>query len=283
MAAPTITIRSVIPGTSTSANTGTVEVTWSVANAPTAVWFGTVELGMDVLPEGVFSDSGGGSSNVFPTTSGSFTSEIGRTFCIDIRATNADGRAEDREWFFSRIGVGYHRATVPGAPVRQRDLDQIREYLEEIDSRLNDNVLTTLPDFVADFNSRVPAGEGFPAFGDMDYLSGGVGAGGLTDDLLGAMQDVLIYLSPSTMPRGRRPGTIVMPGRRALCEASVRDGVEVGAVYGLATREWVSICLDRRADGLTLLHELFHYASTSNNGDEDRAAAISMCAYGFLP
>jgi hypothetical protein len=238
---------------------------------------------MDVLPEGVYTDAGGGSSNVFPTRSGSFTSDVGRTSYIDIRAVNADGAAEEREWFYSRIPVGYHRATVPGAPVRQRDLDVIRGHLEEVDRRLNANVLTTLPDYLADFNSRVPAGERFPAFDDMDYLSGGVGTGNLTDDLLNSMQDVLVYLSASTMPRGWRPGTIEAAGRRALCEEVVRDGEVVGGVFGISTRRWVSICLESGADDLTLLHELFHYASTSNNGDEDRAFAISYCAYGILP
>lgn len=283
MAIPTIAITSVIPGTSTSANTGSVEVTWSVSDTPpraaTAVWLGFGQPGMDVLPEGVFSDVGGGSSNVFPTTSGSFTSDIGRTSYIEIHATNADGGTQDREWFYSKIRVGYHSATVPGAPVRQRDLDTIRGYLEEIDRRLNDNVLTNLPDYIADFNSRVPADQRFPEFDDIDYLSGGVGTANLTDDILNAMRDVLIYVSADTMPRGWRPGTIEDSERRALCADVVRDGEVVGTVYGKSTREWVSICLASGADDLTLLHELFHYASTSNNGDEARAFAVSMCAY----
>lgn len=275
MAAPTIAITSVIPGTATSANTGSVEVTWSVSDTATAVWLGFGQPGMEVLPEGVFTDEGGGSSNVFPTTGESFVLDIRRTSFVDILAINADGRAEDREGFFSKIPVGYHRATVPGAPVRQRDLDVVRGYLEEVDRRLNDNALTNLPAFIADFNARVPDDDRFPDFDDMDYLSGGVGTGSLTDDILSAMQDVLIYVSADTMPRGWRPGTIVDPDRGALCED--------GRVYGKTTREWVSICLDIGADDLTLLHELFHYASTSNNGDEARAFAISMCAYNILP
>jgi hypothetical protein len=279
MAVPTITISSVVPGTSTSANTGTVEVTWSVSDDATAVWLGSGQLGMEVLPEGVFTDMGGGSANVFPTTSGSFTSDIGRTSYLHIRATNADGSAEEREWFYSKIRVGYHDAAVPGAPVRERDLDVVRGFLEDIDTRLNENVLSNLPDFVADFNSRVPPSEAFPEFDDMEYLSGAVGTGGLADDLLDAMRDVLIYIGADTMPRGWRPGTITEVRRRALCADVVRDGEVVGSIYGIATRQWVSICLPNGADELTLLHELFHYASTSNNDDEARAFAISMCAY----
>ena len=280
MAAPTITISSVIPGTSIPANTGRVEVSWSVSDTPpsaaTAVWLGSGTLGMEVLPEGVFTDMGGGASNVFPTTSDSYTTDIGRTSFINIHATNEDGGASDRETFFAKIRVGYHNATVPGG-VRERDLTLIRGYLDEIDRRLNDNVLTNLPDYIEDFNSH--AGEEvFPDFDDMDYLSGGVGTGNLTDDILSAMQDVLIYISADTMPRGYRPGAITRPGRTALCEEG-----EEGRVIGKSTREWVSICTESGADDLTLLHELFHYASTSNNEDEARAFAISMCAWNVLP
>lgn len=290
MAAPTVTISSVIPGTSIPANTGRVEVSWSVSdtppNAATAVWFGSGTLGTDVLPEGVFTDEGGGASNVFPATSDSFTMDIGRTSFIDIHATNEDGGATDRETFFTKIRVGYHDATVPGAPVRESDLGLIRGYLEEIDRRLNDNVLTNLPDYIEEFNRRIPeehADARFPNFTDMEYLSGGVGTGNLTDDILAAMQNVLIYISANTMPRGYRPGTITRPDRRALCEEFVADDGGVARIMGISTREWVSICRDGGADGLTLLHELFHYASASNNESEARAFAISMCAYDILP
>ena len=95
------------------------------------------------------------------------------------------------------------------------------------------------------------------------------------------MQNVLIYINPNTMPRGYRPGTITDPDRDALCAEVIRNG-RVGHVYGKSTRHWVSICLDIGANDLTLLHELFHYASTSNNESEARAFAISMCAYGIL-
>lgn len=287
MAVPTITIRSVIPGTATPANTGSVDVSWSVSdtppNAATAVWVGSGTLGMEVLPEGVFTDAGGGASNVFPTTSDSFTIDIGRTSFIDIHATNDDGGATDRETFYAKIRVGYHDATVPGAPVRERELELIREYLEEIDRRLNDNVLANLSDYIEEFNSRVPAGARFPDFDDLEYLSGGVGTGNLTDDLLAAMRDVLIYLSPGTMPRGYRPGTIEDSERRALCEEFTADDGNMARVWGKSTREWVSICVEAGADDLTLLHELFHHASTSNNGSEARAFAVSMCAYNILP
>lgn len=279
MARPTITISSVIPGTFISANTGSVEISWSVSDTPpdaaTAVSVGLTSPNRHVLPDGVFTDWGGAESNVFPTTSESYTMSISGTRRIHIYASNEDGDTEDGETFYAKIPVGYHDATVPGAPVKESDLALIQGYLDEIDHRLNDNVLTNLPDYIEEYNSRVPAEYSFPDFGDMDYLSGGVGTGNLTDDILNAMQDVLIYIDAYTMPRGHRPGTITDPDIRALCDED--------SVYGKSTREWVSICLDIGANALTLLHELFHYASTSNNQDEARAFAISMCAYNVLP
>ena len=44
-----------------------------------------------------------------------------------------------------------------------------------------------------------------------------------------------------------------------------------------------TICLDSGADDLTLLHELYHYASTSHNDDELRAIAVSCCCYDWIP
>lgn len=284
MAAPTVTIRSVISGTNTSANTGRLDFSWRVSASPpdaaTEVWLGGGAPGAQVLSEGEFTDWGSGSSNVFPQTEDSFVVDgVAGTHSIEIVASNADGATRDQEILYSKIPVGYHDATLPGAPVRESELALVRGYLEEIDRRLNDDVLTTLPDFIETFNSRVPEESRFPVFDDLDYLSGGVGTGNLTDDLLRAMRDVLIYIHPYTMPRGYRPGTITNPGRRALCEANIVDGEERGRVFGKTTREWVSICVEEGADALTLLHELYHFGSESNNGDEARAFAVSMCAY----
>lgn len=283
MAAPRITITSVVPGTSIPANTGRVELSWSVSSAPgeglSAVWEGYGRPGIEVLPDGVSTDWGSGASNVLPTTSGSFASNIGHTFSVEIAATNDDGSTDDREVLYSKIPVGYHSASPPGAPVTENDLNRIRLYLEDVDRRLRDNVLTNLPDYIAEWNAMVPE-QPFPSFGDIAYMSGAVGSGNLADDILAAMQDVLIYIYPYTMPRGYRPGTITDPGRRALCERNDEGRI---AVIGKSTREWVSLCREGGADGLTLLHELFHYASSSNNGSEPRAFAVSLCAYNYFP
>ena len=279
MATPTITISCVIPGTSTPANTGIVDFSWSVTDTPpdaaTAVSMGITSPGVEVLPEGVGTDWGGGSSSIFPTTSGSFDVEIGRTHAIEIYASNADGSASDREMLYAKIPIGYHDATIPGAPVKQSDLDLIRGYLEEVEGKLRDNVLTSLPDYIEDYNSLVPEENHFPEFDDMEYLSGAVGTGSLSDDILNAMRGVLIYIDPYTMPRGWRPGTITVSDRKALCEDD--------RVYGKSTREWISLCLRIGADDLTLLHELFHYASSSNPESNPRAFAVSMGADYWLP
>jgi hypothetical protein len=277
MAAPAISISSVIPGTTTSTNTGRVELSWSVSGA-TSVWVYYGSPGMEVLPDGVLTDWASGGSDEFPSTSDSLVFDVRRTTSVEIFATNADGTTTTREVLYSKIPVGYHDASMPGAPVTERDLRMVRGFLEDIDSRLRSNVLTTLPDYIDRWNRDAPD-SAFPNFSDMSYLSGAVGTGNLADDILSAMRDVLIYIHPHTMTRGQRPGTITDPDRRALCERSSGGG----AVFGRATREWVSICTEAGGDELTLLHELFHYASRSNNGNEARAFAVSLCAYNVTP
>ena len=287
MAAPTISVSSVIPGTTIPANTGRVSVTWRASstppNAATSVLMGGGAPGAEVLPDNARTDWGVGVSDIFPTVNGSYTTTINRTHSIDIYASNDDGGTDEREIFYAKIPVSYHDAAIPGAPAFESELATVRGYLEVIEGRLNDNVLATLPDYLETYNSRVPEEYRFPEFGDIGYLSGRVGTGSLADDILNAMHDVLIYIKPHTMPRGYRPGTITVPDNRALCAEIIRDGDVVGQIYGKSTREWVSICLDSGADDLTLLHELFHHASTSNNESEARAFAVSMCAYNILP
>lgn len=279
MAAPTITISCVIPGTSTPANTGTVEFNWSVTDTPpdaaTAVSMGISSPSLEVFPEGTATDWGGSHSSIFPTTSGSFLVDIERTHAIEIYASNADGSSMDWESLYAKIPVGYHDATIAGSPVNQRDLDLVRGYLEEVEGKLRTDVLTNLPNYIEEYNSLVPEEHHFPDFADMEYLSAAVGSGGLADDILDAMRGVLIYIDPYAMPRGWRPGTITVEDRKALCEGD--------AVYGKSTRNWISLCLKIGAADMTLLHELFHHASNSNYESEARAFAVSMCADNWFP
>ncbi len=275
MAIPSITITATIPGTSISANTGEVEFYWAVNNSPTVVCLGGSAPGAEVLPDGVFTDGGGElGPNIFPSTRGSFLDSTNSTHSLDVYAANADGGASDHEYHYAKIPVGYHDAAVPGAPVYEGELELIRGYLEEIHDRLSANVLTGLPVYIDEFNGRVGnPSDRFPVFDDMAYLSGEVGTGNLTDDILNHMRELLVYITPYTLPRGYRPGTLAS-GASTICG---------GSVLGKSTREWVALCIASGADDLTLLHELFHHASRSHNESELRAFAISMCAYNILP
>ena len=285
---PEITITCYRTGTTTAANTGTVDVSWSVAHAPEVVFESFTTYDLEIIPTGVAGTSAGGEAyertddHGAPLTSGSFTDSAGsRSHRIGFDARNADGEDTDGEVLYAKVGVGYHNASIPGAAsARQEEADDVRAFLDDIESRLNRNTLTTLPDFIEEWNRDCPVPSlVMPAFEDMDYLSGPIGTGCLADDILTAMRNVLIYIKSHTMPRGYRPGTIPAGStRRALCER-----IDSNIVLGVSTRNWVSICLDSGADDLTLLHELFHYASTSHNDDELRAIAVSCCCYDWIP
>ncbi len=286
---PEITITCYRTGTTTPANTGTVDLTWSVTHAPEVVIESYTTYGAEIIPDfaGAATDAGGEGyeltdSHGAPLTSGAFTDGAGsRSHRIGYYARNADGETSDGEVLYARVGVGYHNAAIPGAAsARQGEADDIQSFLDDLDSRLNRNYLANLPDFVDEWNRTCPDPDyRLPEFDDMEYLSGRIGTGCLADDILTAMRNVLIYIKPCTMPRGYRPGTIVAgSGRRALCDSSGS-----GTVYGISTRNWVSICLETGADALTLLHELFHYASTSHNDNEMRAIAVSCCCFDWIP
>ena len=291
MAVPTVRIRSVISGTSIPANTGEVDIRWSVENNPEEVWSGGGAPSEEVLRAGsddLYVGGGEGTQVYPPNSTGDLDHyDITRTHWMDIRATNADGTAEDRETFYAKIPVGYGNATVPGAPVKEADLLYVRTCLETIETTLLNNVLTRLPELWEDYNNSLPPELQLPlAFDDMDYLSGTVGTGSLADDILASMQNVLIYINPHTLPRGYRPGTITDPERQPLCaERRGTDGQPRCIQPGLATREWVAICVDCDqclqcgADSLTLLRELFHHASNSNHESVVRAQFVVQCAF----
>ena len=285
---PEITITCYRTGTTTTANTGTLDLSWSITHSPSVVIESYATYGVEILPtSGSATDAGGEGyeltdSHGAPLTSGSFTDSLGgRSRHIGYYARNADGEDYEGETLYAKVGVGYHSASIPGAAsARQSEADDVRDFLDDIDTRLNRDILTSLPDFLEEWNRGCPVPDlVMPDFDDMDYLSGRIGSGCLADDILTAMRNVLVYIKPETMPRGYRPGTIPAGSdRRALCEV-----FDSRTVYGVSTRNWVSICLDAGADELTLLHELFHYASTSHNDSEQRAVAISCCCYDWIP
>lgn len=140
------------------------------------------------------------------------------------------------------VRVGYHEARTPGGGVYRRQLDELAGYLEDIEERLNDDCIR--------------GNDNLDRFDD-PYLRGD-----LTDDILEAMQNVVIYTSQEQVPTAYRDTS-------RLCDPS----------FGVTPpdRSWVGICREIGADELTLLHELYHYAAADDWGSEERAFAISNC------
>ncbi|HOK57630.1 MAG TPA: hypothetical protein PK659_01080 [Methanothrix sp.] len=296
---PVITMRAVKPGTSVPKNTGEVELSWEITGADEMEDHISYP-GAEVLEPGSFTDVGGWecSPHVTPSSSSYIynADTAGRTIIQTLHARNADGEVYEHETIYWTVGVRYHNARCPaGGTINTDELNTIRNYLEDIDARLRSNALEDLPDFVEEWNStieeRIGRGElpesardyKFPEFDDMDYLSGRVGSGSLADDILSAMENVLIYIKPYTLPRGYRAGTLPS-NRKALCDC----------VYGRTFLSphpdcsWIAVCTGGvscgshtgSADALTLLHELYHYATGSS--DEKRAVAVSCCVFDYL-
>ena len=217
-----------------------LHVEWTVTGADT-VWEGIEHPGDEVLPAGTFTDSGGGtgpagaSSRVYDTT-------FGRTTTFVVAGQNVDGVTTERVTAWAKTAVGYHAACTPAGGVFASEVAAIRRDLEDIDRRLRDGCIRNNTDL--------------DRFGD-PYLRGA-----LTDDILSAMQSVLVYIGPEKLPTAHRESRLCADGR----------------VYGVTPRDrsFVAICRALRADSLTLLHELYHYAATSDNGNEDKAAAVSL-------
>lgn len=296
---PSISIEAVKPGTSLPKNTGSVELSWEVDGAD-EIWDVWSHPGLEVLEPGTVTDASGWENYGDVTPSAfTFTSDVRGTVNIKLSARNDDGEVWKNETLYHTALVGYHDARCPaGGTIYTNELDLIRTYLEDIDGRLRANILEDLPSFVEEWNSRleerldIPSDVReryrFPEFDDMDYLTGHVGSGSLADDILAAMSDVLIYVKPHTLPRGYRPGTTT-GDEHALCEVWVctpdeRECTVMGKTYYSATHpdcNWIAICLERYADDLTLLHELYHYATGS--GNEQRAVAISCCIFDNIP
>lgn len=286
---PVITMTAVKPETSVSKNTGEVELSWEITGADEMEDY-IVSPGAEVLEPGSFTEAGGWECSCHVTPSrNSYIYNAGHTIIQTLHARNADGEVYEHETIYYTTSVGYHNARCPaGGTINTDELGTIRKFLEVIDDHLRSDALNDLPEFVDNWNriieERIERGELpesareyiFPEFDDMDYLSGSVGTGSLADDILSAMANVLIYIKSYTLPRGYRPGTL--PGsRRALC-----DNVYGRTYYsaGHPDCNWVAICLDIGADALTLLHELYHYATGS--GDECKAVAVSCCCFDSL-
>lgn len=216
-----------------------LHVEWSVSGAETT-WEGFYRPGDEVLPAGTFTDWGG-STGLAGVSSRVYDATFGRTTTFAIDARNADGTTTERVTAYAKTAVGYHAASTPAGGVPESEVAGIRRDLEDIERRL-------LGGCIRD-NTELDA------FGD-PYLRGA-----LTDDILAAMQDVLVYTGPEKLPTAHRASR--------LCE---------GGRYGVtpSDRSFVAICRALDADSLTLLHELYHYAATRDNGNEEKAFAVSI-------
>jgi hypothetical protein len=193
-----------------------------------------------VLPTGTFTDWGGGTGPV-SGTSRTYDITFGRTAAFVIGARNVDGVTTERVTAWAKTAVGYHAASTPAGGVFESEVERIRRDLEDIDRRLRGGCIRDNTDL--------------DRFGD-PYLRGA-----LTDDVLNAMRNVLVYIGPEKLPTIHRTSRLCEPG-----------------VYGVTPmdRSFVAICRAIDADSLTLLHELYHYAATRDNGNEEKAFAVSL-------
>jgi hypothetical protein len=291
---PVITITSRRPGTDFPVNTGTVELAWNISGADSMDDFISYP-GAEVLEPGTFTDAYGWESSDHETlSSGSYTYTPGASLFHSFEARNDDGEVHEGEALYHCTRTGYRNAKCPaGASIDTNELNQIRIYLDNIDALLRTNVLEDLSGFIEEWNRRLdervdidPADREryrLTIFEDIDYLSGGVGTGGLADDILASMENVLIYIKPYTLPRGFRPGT-TSPDTHYICQEL--EGHEVYGVtpaYETPAPEygWISICREIGADDFTLLHELYHYAT--GDGNELKATAITSCCFDQIP
>lgn len=289
------------PGTTCWVNSGSVETWWRINNIEVAgdwVNIGAIDPGWgDGIP-----DAGGwGTHYRFPEAvdhcEGGGTWTVDRTFGSCLMGGNSDGTVEDLEWFYSRRRVGYGHAAVPNDPALSADdIAAVGRYLEDIGDWVRANGLANFIRYADYWNENVRSdpdwsddylfNDGDPA-PDAYYLRATVGAGGLADDVLEAMDDMMIYVRPGHLPRTFRPDVHFDPENSRLCEEAV------GMTYGLNPRdpgtygEWIALCLEGGADDMTLCHELFHYASRENYQMEDRAFLMSYLymadTYGMKP
>jgi len=281
---PSVFIETVIPGTSISVNTGTIEVNWSVDSADEIyeVFGGP---GVEVLPDNAATDWGAWSGPPTSSDHGSFTYTPGGTSSYGLSALNEDGQSDKTVVMYHTEEFGYHDTRTPaGGSLYESELDLVRGYLQTIEANIRTNRLVHLADYIARWNAAAPADYQFPEeFDTMEYLTGSVGSGNLADDMLDTMRSMLVYLKPHTLPNGYRPGTVTDPGFRTLCDA--------GEIYGKTIwfrdhpdRSWLGICLELGADDLTLLHELYHLTTHSEGDDEElKAYAVSWCCVDEIP
>lgn len=251
----------------------TVRVSWTVTGADgleDQVWEGSSHVFEDVWPDGTFGDWGGGTG---PTAerSRSFSFTMYRTTTFNVSAQNREGTTHAEATAWLKVRVGYRGASIPGGGVRVEHVNRVRGWLEEVDLVLRKGCIrdnTNLDRFHGPEGGR--------------YLRNG-----LTDDILKAMGDVVVHTSPATVPRiFRRTLRLCQcgpcPSSPTLTCATAGQAQNQSVEGGFLGVCWMPETAVRatcavRGDALTLLHELYHYASRFDWYSEEKAHAISAC------
>ncbi len=234
------------------------------------------------------------------------TYTIRETWWNRIYAGNADGVNSDAEQFYAKRMVGHHDACIPEDPeVPSSETRAIRDFLVDIEDWILDDNLVDFGRYVEYWNTNVredddasycneqsfdEGGCWFNRGGsipDMDYMTSRVGSGGLADDMLSALENLIIYTKTSHLPRTFRHDEFFDRENSRLCEETS------GITYGAITRtpgsfaEWIAICRDAGADDGTIIHEMFHYTAREHFESEDRAFLVSYLyfasRYGWKP
>lgn len=190
-----------------------VHVAYNVTGAD-EVWESWGNPGGEILEDGTYTDWGSWGSNATSDHEREYDVELGGTTSFEISARNADGPSFAQAVARILVRVGYHNASTP-AVVYRGELNRLRGYLESIEEVLNDDCIRN--------------NENLDHFDD-PYLRGD-----LTDDILTAMQDVVIYTRKEQLPSAYLETS-------RLCKCRDLDGR--GCAYGETPddRSFVAIC-----------------------------------------
>ena len=213
--------------------------------------------GAEILSDGQRTDYVGGGPSDPIAPNGNFYVELDRTTSLQISARNDDGVIQKSVQTRLLSNVGYENVVTPSGPAYRSDMSRIRRHFESLEERLRDGCIRDA--------------EELDCFGD-PYLRGD-----LTDDILEAMQDVIVHYTLDTIPEA-----YTQSGPQ-LCQCPETGGECDGGccVFGLvpADRTWASICDVAGANELTLLHEMYHYAADHDWESEPKAFAVSLACY----
>lgn len=290
-------------GTRLVANMGVVDHSYSINIERVGDW---LEIDNNMWPESVAWTDSYGYTHALEHCELSETREILTTRYHRLTAGNDDGLSIDEEWFYAKHLVGHRSACIPEAPdIPAAETTVIRNFLDDVEDWIRGGGLEDFNDYVDYWNTNIRTDPGAAGCNDRSFDDEGcwfnagdpipdmrniterVGDGGLADDMLAALEDIIIYTTPAHLPRTFRPDAHFDTSHSRLCDRSV------GITYSAEPRsagsygEWIAICREGDANDMTIIHELFHYASGEYYESEDRAFMISYLyiasRYGWKP